>query len=356
MRVAVDASCLSWPSSGIRRYLERVLTHLAASSRLDLVLVTNASAPVSSITGVREIPRRVKSGALWRSTAFVTEVRKMRADVVWCPWPLAPLRSTHCPIVVTVHDISPLMHRGTKPWTSTLAMAVAGRRAVRRAARVVCVSQTTAADVARHWDIPSSRLVVVPHGVDAAFSPGDRDRASQAVQERWGVAPPYLLAVGSIEPRKGYDLLPPLAALIPDLPIVVAGRPGPLSEAIIPLLDRACRVIGAVTDEELLDLYRGAEALLVPSVYEGYGLTPIEAMACGTPAVVAQGSGATAAMLEGVMPVVPRDPRQWAVAIRAIIEKHDALSEAGLSFAALRGWEDVARETEAVLVGAVDGP
>jgi O-antigen biosynthesis alpha-1,3-rhamnosyltransferase len=352
-RVVVDASILGWPDSGIRRYVDVLVTHLSRDRRLELVLVTNERDPVADVPGATEVARRVKSGMLWRNSAFALQARQ--ADVVWSPWPMVPLWGVGRPLVVTVHDISPLLHRGTKTLTSTLGMATGGRRAVRAAAHVLCDSQTTAGDLDRHFGVAREKMTVVPLAVDPRFSPGDRDQARAGVKERWGLEGPFLLAVGTVEPRKGYDLLPKIACLLPELPIVVAGRPGPRSDELLAELAQACQVLGGVTDQELLDLYRAAEVLLVPSVYEGFGFTPWEAMACGTPALVAAGSGALEEMVRGVMPVLERDALVWANEIKAAASDRARLTAIGLRAASRRTWDDVASETAEVLLGVAPG-
>lgn len=350
MRVAVDASCLGWARSGTGTYLRNVLRHLAEDSRFELLLVTNGSTPVSGIDGAREIAWRVKSAVAWRATALPISAVRHRADILWCPWPKRPLIVPRgLPTAVTVHDISPVLHRGTKPRVETLAMAVAGRRAVRGAKAVLCVSQTTADDISHNWAPAPDRLHVVPLAVEERFTPGDRDEARGRVRSRWGLDGPFLLAVGTVEPRKGYDLLVELADRLPRLPIVVAGRHGPLSSSLTAELRRKCTMLGAVTDQELLELYRAAEVLLVPSRYEGFGLTPLEAMACGTPAIAAQDSGALSAMLEGIMPVVPRVPAAWAHAVVDVLLRREELSRVAAAHALGRSWNDVARETGDVL-------
>ena len=285
--VVVDASGLAWGRGGIERYTRAVCRELLDAPQLRLVLVTNSRRPVLDLPGAHEVARRVKGGALWRATVLAGEARRWHADVLWCPRPTVPLAPLPCPLVTTVHDVSPVLHRGTKPWRETLAMATAGRWAVRRADGVLAVSSQTADDLERTWSVPRDRVTVVPLAVDGSFVPADRAAAQQAVQRRWGLEPPFGLAVGTIEPRKGYDLLVDVAQQLPELPLVIAGRVGPRSKALADQLGPTCTLLGGVTDEELLALYRAAEVLLAPSLYEGFGLTPLEALACGTPAVVA---------------------------------------------------------------------
>ncbi|MBC7630436.1 glycosyltransferase family 1 protein [Aeromicrobium sp.] len=351
LRVAVDASELAWGVGGIGRYLEAVLRELAQDPRLELTLITNASSPVTDIPGTEERNARVKGGPLWRSTALISQARAAKADLLWCPSPLCPIRPLDLPLVVTVHDLSPVLHRGTKPLTETVAMAVAGRLGARRAQRILCVSQSTSTDLQQHWGIGEERLAIVPLAVGSQFHPGDRAAAADRVARRWDLRQPFLLAAGTIEPRKGYDLLVELAGL-QELPIVIAGRNGPHSDQLVRQLKATCVLLGGVTDEELINLYRAAELLLTPSLYEGFGLTPLEAMACGTPALVAQGAGALEEMAALGATRVPRRATGWAAAVDGLRGRREEASVTGHALATSRTWTHVANETVQTLLDA----
>ncbi|HEY3217671.1 MAG TPA: glycosyltransferase family 1 protein [Candidatus Limnocylindria bacterium] len=198
--------------------------------------------------------------------------------------------------VITVHDLAPLRwpeHYLRLPharlghgWEYALA---------RRADAVIAVSEATKRDVVELLRVPESRVTVIPEAVDAAFAPPARDDALARVGARFGVAPPYVLYVGQFDPRKNMDGLVSAFARAAerdrDLRLVIAGDLGKLASFLHAALERGHaprdRVVlaGHVTDGDLAALYAGAECLLHAALLEGFGLTPLESLAAGTPVV-----------------------------------------------------------------------
>jgi len=353
LRVAVDANSLAWGWSGIPRYTDRIARELAAQDSIEVTLLANARDRFTQIPGVRQAWGRRKGGSIWRNTFVAPWLRRHRPDVYWAPETLMPLWSP-VPTVVTVHDLASVLLPETKPARHRASYRFSLPRTTRRATRVIAVSEATAADVRRLWDVPPERLVVVPNGVDSAFEPGDRVAAAGAVRERFGLDAAFVLFVGTLEPRKGIDLLAELARAASDRKFVLAGAPGfrgaELSDAA---RAAGARVLGPVADEELLALYRAADVLVAPSLYEGFGLTPLEAMASGTPAVVAGGAGALEELSAPVAVVVrERTPEAWLAAIDEAVGRRDELSAAGVAHAARFRWPEVAAQVRAVLEGA----
>ena len=201
-------------------------------------------------------------------------------------------------------------------------------RAARGAARVLTVSERTKQDVVELYRIDAERIVVTPHGVDPVFTPGP------------GGADSYLLLVGSVEPRKN-PLAAADAAAALGMHLVVAG-PERDSGLARELQSRGADVRGYVTDEELVGLYRGAAALLLPTRYEGFGLPALEAMATGTPVVAAP--DAALQELAGDAAVFV-EPELLAAGVREALARRDELVAAGLARAAQFSWEETARRT-----------
>ena len=150
----------------------------------------------------------------------------------------------------------------------------------------------------------------------------------EAVRRRWGVDGPFVLHVGSLEPRKGLDVLVEAASLAvadgADWRVVLAGATGFQGERIerIARESGACTLLGPVSDEELLDLMRAAGALAAPALYEGFGIAPLEAMACGTPAVIAAGSGGLEEVSgQASIVVAERTPEAWRTAIEKALAR-----------------------------------
>jgi glycosyltransferase involved in cell wall biosynthesis len=364
IRVAVDANSLAWGWGGIPRYVQRLVERLAREPDLELTLLANREGPFARIPGTREVVCRRHGGSLWRNGFVAPWLAQHRPDVFWASETLVPLR-VPVPSVVTVHDLAGLLLPGIKPPPQRIAYRTSSRLGARRARRVICVSRASAADAHRLWRVPESSLRVIPLGVDDVFAPGDRADAQETVRRRWGLGRPYVLAVGSIEPRKGLETLVGAAEEArrrgAEWDVVLAGGLGHDGERLARTAQGAgCRWLGRVGDEELVALYRAAEAVAVPSLYEGFGLTSLEAMACGTPAVIAAGSGGLEEY-SGPAAVVVQDraPAAWFRALDGAIAERAALIPAGLSHAATFTWDASARATADVLRDAaarVSGP
>ncbi|HUP33404.1 MAG TPA: glycosyltransferase family 1 protein [Gaiellaceae bacterium] len=351
IHVAVDANCLAWGWGGIPKVVDRVVRELVALGvRVDLL--ANSAGPFVEIEGAGQAFVRITGTTLWRELFLAGWVARHRPSVLWAPESVLPRRLSAAS-VVTLHDLAALLFPGVKPARHRVSFQTAVRRSVRSATRVVAVSRTTAGDAERLFGVPAGDIAVVPNGVDPAFVPGDRGRAFAAVRERFGLDRPFVLAVGALEPRKGLDVLVDVAeeAVRRSVPwdVVLAGAPGFRSGELVARArasDR-CHLLGSVSEPELLDLYRAAEALVAPSLYEGFGLTPLEAMACGTPAVVATSSGGLAEVSGGAARLVSdRSAPSWIAAVEAVRSDRARFAEAGLRHAARYGWP---RTAEAML-------
>ncbi|TMC35540.1 MAG: glycosyltransferase family 4 protein [Chloroflexi bacterium] len=198
--------------------------------------------------------------------------------------------------IVTIHDLAPLRWpehylrlphaRVGHAWQYALA---------RRADAIIAVSEATKRDVIERLRVPESRVRVIPEAVDASFAPPARDAALTRVRERFSVTSPYVLYVGQFDPRKNMDGLVSAFARAAerhrDLRLVIAGDLGKLAPFLYDALDRGraprerVALTGHVSDVDLAALYAGAECLLHAALLEGFGLTPLESLAAGTPVV-----------------------------------------------------------------------
>jgi glycosyltransferase involved in cell wall biosynthesis len=233
--------------------------------------------------------------------------------------------------VVTVHDLSFEREASAMGRWHRVVFRRVVPRAVRRARRVIAVSERTKRDLVELYAVPESKIAVTPHGVDPAFGPGADGPHD------------YLLYVGAIQERKN-PLAAAAAAAEVGLPLVVAG---PEREPALAreLERRGADVRGYVEKEDLARLYRGAAALVLPSRYEGFGLPVLEAMACGTPVVAADDPAMREVAGEAALYA---QPAELAAAIRQAIAERDRLVAAGFARAAQFSWDETARRTLAV--------
>jgi len=354
MRIAVDASALHAKWGGIPKYVDRIVRGLVeAGDRVDLL--ANSKRLPYEYPGARDVGMRVKGLAVWREAAVPAWLAAQRPDVFWGPAAELP-RLVPVPAVLTVHDLAPFLFPGSKPYS---AERDTERRAARRADLVIAVSEATARDAGRMWGLDPEVLRVVPLGVDERFAPGDRLAAQAEAARRWDLRAPFVLAAGSLEPRKGLDVLIAAAARAGAAGrpwrVALAGHPAYRGEEIVAAARATERVtvLGPVTDDELLTLYRAADVLAVPSLYEGFGLTPLEAMACGTPAVIAADSGALEDVSGPAAVVVgERTADAWIAGIDRALVDRDALGARGLAHATRFAWAATISATRDVLAEA----
>jgi glycosyltransferase involved in cell wall biosynthesis len=263
-------------------------------------------------------------------------------------------RRSKVPCVVTVHDLTFFDHAEWHEPSKVAWFRAAMRYSVGHAAAIICVSEITAG---RLRDVLSPRcpVVVVPHGVDQACFVADEPSpgADGEVLERLGLHRPYLLHLGTLEPRKGVaDLVAAFDRLSgdrPELELILAGgtgwKAGPVMQSVAKARSRErIRRLGYVPDADVPALLRRARAVVYPSLEEGFGLPALEALACGTPLVTTSGTSMAELAGDSALLVPPGKPYALAAAIETAISEHapGELSRRradGLAVAARYTWE-----------------
>lgn len=277
MKVAFDAVVFSQSRAGSARVARGILDALpSVAPDVDIVLVGDSE--FAGRGSARQKLAALRQDLAWYGGGLARAARRAGADVLHCPTFRAPLRAAGLPVVATVHDLAVLREPSWFPvWSRTYGRYLMPR-AIRQADRVVCVSEATARDAAALLGVAGHRLRVVPNGIDEIFSepPGRRP-----------VADPYILFVGTPEPRKNLELLAgAVSRLVRDgrsERLVLAGSDGwgtvelPFEDRVLPL--------GRVDDAALRDLYAHAACVAYPSLWEGFGLVAGEALAAGCPLV-----------------------------------------------------------------------
>jgi glycosyltransferase involved in cell wall biosynthesis len=368
VRVGINALLLSarpgYRRSGIGRYLDRLLTTLPAALRPDELVVYAGRGivpPGPSIENrwrrswipIEQPPARIA----WEHLALPLAARRDGIAVFHGAMNVLP-RFLPCPSVVTIHDLAFLRWPDQVPARRYRYLSSAVRAAATRAARIITVSECTKADVIELLGVDPERIAVTHLGVDARFRP-PAPAALEAFRARHGIARPFVLAVGNLEPRKNLAaLLRAFARLAPEIPhdLVLVGAEGWLTGEIhatlaaLRLGDRI-RMTGFVADEDLPFWYGGADLFAFPSRYEGFGLPVIEAMACGAPVVTSNVSSLPEVAGDAAVLVDPNDDGAIAAGMRRVLTDAtlaDTLRERGPQRAAIFTWEATALKTVAV--------
>lgn len=255
----------------------------------------------------------VARDAWWYPHALPRAAGHARVDVLHCPSFRGPTASP-VPLVVTVHDLAVLRHPGLfNRWTRGYSRLYVPR-VVAAARLVVAVSEFTRNELVEVLGTPPDKVRLVPNAVPAGFTPNGQRADGD-----------YVLAVGTLEPRKNLVRLAQAAELA-GVELRVVGVRGWGGVELPPNV----RLAGPVDDEQLAALYRGARCLAYPSLYEGFGIPIVEAMACGTPVVTSRG-GATEEVAGGAAVLVdPFDPAAIAAGIHEALASREALRAAGL--------------------------
>lgn len=368
MRVGVDGRSLAGsPARGVAQYTSALVAALAHAYPADewRVLVPAGPStwpghdhgPPSGVAVQRHpLPGRALHGA-----AALTGRPRLdlllggRLDVLWAPAPAPLALSGRQPLALTVHDLS--FERRPRDFTSyerAWHRLARPRELARRAARVLAVSQATRAEAIERWELDPRRVVVVEPGLGRPGRPCDA-AAVDAARRRHGLSPGYLLYVGALEPRKAPDVLARAYArartrgLDAELAMVGAGR---LAGR---LAGPGVRLLGRVADRELDALYEGALALVAPSWLEGFGLTPLEAVARGVPAVVSDLPPFAETLGDGALRVPAGDEAALADALLRVAADaglRSRLVTAGRQASDALSWERAARRARAALAEA----
>lgn len=373
MRIGLDATYLRPGAlyTGMGVYTRRLAEALADERNgHELVLLGYGSRPPAAPAGLPWyrlplLPARKLAPWLSHQLLLPNVARQLRLDVLHIPGvnlrlsePGVPLAAP-CPLVVTLHDAIPLSYYGRQgpPLPARLQHAYRlALLAVRRARLVLTVSETSRRDILRHIPLRPERLRVIPNGLDPPASVAP-DRLDAALA-RLGLRRPYFLYVGSYEPRK--NLVGSVAAYrlalaqrdLPPLVMLVERESGHRAAALAAIAagggaDRLT-FLHSLSDDDLAALYRGASLFLYPSYYEGFGFTPLQALAVGLP-VIASRTGALPEVLgEAARYVDPGQPGELAGAILDMVdhpERARALAARGPARAAQFRWAAAARAT-----------
>ena len=360
MRIAIDAR--KFHDFGIGTYIRNLLKHLASSDHDTEYVVLCRPQDTELVRQLgpnfKAVAEQSKPYSIREQIALPVRLLTARVDLFHAPHyvlpPLVPCRS-----IVTIHDCIHLMFPQYLPNRMAYVYARASlAAAATRAARILTVSETSKSDILRYCNVPADRIIVIPNAIDDRLATPPRDEDIQRVRERYQLDGPFVLYVGNIKPHKNLERLIDAFHLVrregfERLKLLIIGdqisRFPRLRRAVDRYkLHKHVRFLGFVGDDTLAALYRLATVFVFPSLYEGFGLPPLEAMASGTPVVTSNVSSLPEVVGDAAVLVDPYSAKSIAEGIQRVLVDpalRETLRLRGLERAKAFSWEASVRRT-----------
>ena len=362
MHIGIDARLVYYTRAGIGEYTLRLTQALASTcgqDRFTLLQDLRSKRPLIEAQNVNTSRSLVPSHHRLEQLLLPWSVNRLQLDVFHSPDFIPPLRAT-CPSVITIHDLAFLIYPHFLTQESARYYGQIDR-AVRHADQIIAVSQSTKYDLVKRLGTPEDRISVIYEAADPLFQPEDRAVALQHVKALYDLPDEFILFVSTIEPRKNVaGLLRAYRRLRDDYKLspalVLAGAPGWLSDDVHALVDHLnlkpyCFFVGRVSSHDLHHLYNAAQCLVHPAFYEGFGLTPLEAMACGTPVIVSNVSSLPEVVGDAALLIDPQHDEEITVAMWRLLTDpalREELRAKGLKRAEAFSWQRAAEQTMVV--------
>ena len=381
MRIVLSGWFIDQPHTGSGQYTRQLLKHLpqvAPQHEYALVVPHKGSFKIHDITADTDLPSLIsdlqRPASNFRKLLFEQSImpraaRAYEADVLHVPYWAPPLRSS-TPIVVTIHDIIPLIlpqYRGgplVRAYTQLVSAAARG------ATVILTDSDASRGDIVQHVRIPAERVRTIYLAADPKFTDHPDPLDTAALRRNYDLPEEYVLYLGGFDARKNVETLLQVYTwaqdvLGEDYPLVIAGGLPERHDAFFHdprviakqlEVEAAIRCIGRVAEEDKVALYQQARAFLYPTLYEGFGLPALEALACGVPVIGSNASSVPEIVGAAGILVDPRDARAMAGALIAVCTEdplHADLSERALRQAEKFSWAKCARETVAAYESAI---
>jgi len=373
MRIVLNGWFVDQPHTGSGQYTLQLLQHLpqvAPQHEYALVIPKRNSFEIIDLTSNFQLPTSTfqRPASDFRKVLFEQSIvpraaQAYEADLIHVPYWAPPLRSS-VPIVVTIHDIIPLVLKEYRGGPMVRAYTGLVSAAARGAALILTDSDASRRDIIQHLHVAEDHVRTIYLAADPKFTSHVDPIDYAAVSKNYDLPEDYVLYLGGFDARKNIETALQVYtwaqdALGENFPLVIAGELPDRHDAFFqdPRIiakqidvENAVRFIGPVAEEDKVALYQHARAFLYPSLYEGFGLPALEALACGVPVVGSNASSVPEIVGDAGILVDPKDARAMAGALIAVCTEdplHDDLSERALKQAEKFSWEKCTRETVA---------
>ena len=377
MNIGLSTSVIQRGLSGVAQYvfaLVAALSRQAARRKLTLFVLED-DVPLFSFAResaqIVPVPERFRppvQDILWHQTVLPSLARAHRLDVLHVPSYRRMLWPRPCALVATIHDLAPFHVAGKYDWKRMLYGRVVARRLAHRQHRIIAVSQNTAADILGFFKLPAKNVSVVHNGLDhTRFFPGSAEAAKQFVVQHFGLRQPFFLYVARLEhPGKNHVRLIEAfnrfkAASRSKWQLVLGGSDWHGAPDIHTAVgqspfSRDIRCLGFVGNDALPMLYRAAEVFVYPSLFEGFGFPPLEAMACGCPVLCSTRGALEEIVGDAATTVDPEDVtalKTQMAALASFPALRAKLRVSGLERAQCYDWHRTAAKTLEVYTAAL---
>lgn len=363
MRFAVDGRYIQDHFPGIGRYTYNLVCALAKEIRDDTLMLLHNPRPLNTRydlarvgSNVRAVPCETPIMSLREQISLPRAVRRLDADLLHSPYYIKPYWLP-VPSVLTYYDVIGLVFPAALPSArARLLFWLASWLALAGAHKVILLSEAARQDVEQRFRIPREKTVVVHPAADGRFAPRPPEAVAR-VREQYGLDGPYALYLGTTKPHKNILLLlEAWARARPPARLVLAGAedsryPYPRERARSLGLEREVAFLGSVGEADLPALYSGAALFVFPSLYEGFGLPVLEAMACGAPVLSSNAASLPEVVGDAGVLLPPDDPDAWSHALADLLSRPDqlqAMRHRSLARAEDFSWRRAAQETLAV--------
>ena len=305
---------------------------------------------------IRHLKTRI-ARILWEHTILPQLAQKHSLDILHCPSYICPLYKINIPYVLTIHDTIAIDYPGWCRPTNALYYNCLMKHSTKQAAKIISVSERTADDLKRNFNLPCSKIEIVHSGIDKIFSVKKESFRLNQIREKYSLPERYILFVGNIEPKKNLSTILNLQKILkkkgfPQKLVIVGkkawGTKKEFAEINKEIKSKDVVYTGYISRDELPCIYQMADVFVFPSLYEGFGFPPLEAMASGTPVISTKNGTVNESIAQAAIIVEPFNLEQIAQAVISITT-NDELREnhikMGLQRSSLFNWDISAEKT-----------
>ncbi len=364
MNIAMDIRTINKPKSGVGYYVSNLLEEIIRADNLNqYCLISNDGKLELKLSNFNYYKTWISNenhivGDLWENLLLPVFLRQKNIDVFHGPAFMIPMLTGNFRTVATIYDIVAYIHPETVPRKYALYMKVLIKMAAKRADKVITTSLSTKNDLVKRLNVPEKNIQVIYGAATKMFAPLDSEEQRTEIKRKFGIRDKYMFFVGNLEPRKNLVRLMEAfhhasQKLGEDYQLVICGKNGWLYKDIFKTYERLkgnqdIILTNYVGTQDLLSLYQAANMFVFPTLYEGFGLPPLEAMACGVPVITSNLSSLPEVVGEAAITINPFDVGEISDAMVRLASSETlrkSLIEDGLRQAKRFTWEKAAQET-----------